>query len=837
MVKKTEEPEVKSVDQVGVMIPREISQEMQESYLDYAMSVIVSRALPDVRDGLKPVHRRVLYSMWEQGIRAGAKYRKSAKVVGDVLAKYHPHGDIAVYDTLVRMAQSFSLRYPLVDGQGNFGSMDGDSAAHMRYTEAKMTKIAEELMFDTEKETVNFRPNYDATEQEPIVLPAKIPNLLLNGVMGIAVGMATNIPPHNLNEVVEAICYLASNPECNVEELLKFIKGPDFPTGGLVYDGGTFKEIYSTGRGSVVMRARAEIEETKNGKCRILVTEIPYQVNKSALITKMAELVQNKKIVGITDIRDESNKEGVRVVIEIKKDGYPKKILNQLYKYTQLQENFGFNMVALVERGLQPQLLNLKSLLEYFLLHRHEVVTRRTQYELKIAEARAHILEGLKIALDNIDAVIKTIKSSATKEEAKENLIAKFKLTELQAEAILQMRLQTLAGLEKKKIEDELAEKLALIGELKSILADPEKIKRIILDELGELKKNYGDARRTEVVAQGLDKISATDTIPNEEMVVTLTREGYIKRVIPSSYHSQRRGGKGIVGMTTKEEDEILQLLVTKNLNELFFFTNTGRVFKLPAYEIPQASRQAKGQNVINLLNLQEGERVAVVLDLTLQPGKHLFMATKLGQVKKTPLDEFTNVRSSGIRAMGLKEGDELLWVRPTDGEEQVMLITTNGLSIRFSEKDVRPMGRGAAGVRGIRLKGDDQVVSMGVARDPKEKVLSLSEKGFGKLSSIVEYRLQGRGGSGIKAAIVSRKTGKIVGARILPQKTEGDLLIVSSLGQMIRIKLKEVPARSRVTQGVYIMRLAEGDRVAGISVIEKEKEEMVLAEKSTTEE
>ncbi|MBU1935260.1 DNA gyrase subunit A, partial [Patescibacteria group bacterium] len=679
---------------------RDIVKEMEDCYLDYAMSVIVSRALPDVRDGLEPVHRRILYSMHEIGLRSGGKFRKSATVVGDVLGKYHPHGDTAVYDSMVRMAQDFAMRYPLVNGQGNFGSMDGDNAAAMRYTEAKMEKITDEILADIEKDTVDFRPNYDGRLKEPVVLPARIPALLLNGSMGIAVGMATNIPPHNLREVMESVKYLIENPEAEIEDLMEYIKGPDFPTGGMIYDVEAIKTAYATGRGSIAVRGKADIEETKSGRHQIIITEIPYQVNKASLVEKIADLVRDKKIVGISDLRDESNRDGVRVAIELKRDAYPKKVLNQLYKYTPLQTSFGFNMIALID-GIQPRLLDLKTILEQFIAHRQTVVTRRTEFELRVAEARAHILEGLKIALDDIDKVIETIKKSATKEIAKENLVKKFKLSEIQAKAILEMRLQTLAGLERKKIEDELKEKLDFIKECQAILANPKKILGIVKDETQEIIDKYGDERRTQVISHAVGEFNAKSLIPNEPMIIALTKGGYIKRLSPSVYRTQGRGGKGVIGMTTKDEDEIATIIHVMTHDDILYFTNKGRVFCLPAYEVPQASRTAKGQAIVNLLQLEPEESVTAILDKSKSAGEYLFMATLKGTVKKTKIEDFENVRKSGLIAIKLRDGDLLDWVHPTSAGQQVIIATRNGQCIRFKEDDVRPMGRPSMGVRG----------------------------------------------------------------------------------------------------------------------------------------
>jgi DNA gyrase subunit A len=806
----------------GRVFQRHIVEEMEESYLDYAMSVIVSRALPDVRDGMKPVHRRILYAMHEIGLRSTGGYRKSAAVVGEVLAKYHPHGDSAVYESMVRMAQDFSLRYMLVRGQGNFGSIDGDNAAAMRYTEAKMEKLTDEMMADIDKETVDFIPNYDGRSQEPVVLPARIPQLLLNGTMGIAVGMATNIPPHNLGETMDALIALSDTPDMEVSDLMQYIKGPDFPTGATIYGLEAIKEMYTTGRGGVTIRAKAEIEEEKNGRFRIIITEIPYQVNKATLVEKIADLVQEKKITGISDLRDESNREGIRVVIELKKDSYPNKILNQLYKLTPLQSNFNMNMIALVDGGRQPRLLNLKQVLEHFIDHRKIVITRRTAFELKMARARAHILEGLKIALDHIDAVIATIRGSETKEEAHDALMAKFNLSDLQSTAILEMRLQTLAGLERAKIEDELAEKMRLIAELEGILADTKKVLKIMQKEFTEIKDQYGDARRTEIVPQALGEFSVKDTIPNEEMVVTLTKENYVKRVQPSAFKSQGRGGQGKLAMGTKEEDEIEIMRFAKNHDKLLFFTNTGRTFQLPVYELPLATRQAKGTPLINLIQLTKDETVTAMLVVTNDQfkGEFLFMATRMGTVKKTPVEDFKNVRKSGLIAIKLRPDDCLSWVKQVSINEHIMIVTYEGKCIQFDQADVRGMGRASMGVRGIKLRGTDTVVEMDRVVDPKADLLVVMENGLGKRTPVAEYRFQTRGGSGVKTANLTEKTGKLVGAKVVEPETEGDIMIVSKKGVMIRTELKSVPSRGRATQGVYIMRMKQDDKVASMSFI-----------------
>ncbi|MBU1019413.1 MAG: DNA gyrase subunit A [Patescibacteria group bacterium] len=811
---------------------REISDEMEECYLDYAMSVIVSRALPDVRDGLKPVHRRILYSMHELGLRPTAAFRKSATVVGDVLGKYHPHGDSAVYDSMVRLAQDFAMRYRLVRGQGNFGSIDGDSAAAMRYTEAKMERLSEEMLADIDKETVKWAPNYDGRLKEPTVLPAKVPQLLLNGTMGIAVGMATNIPPHNLGELIDGLFHLSDNPECSIEELMEFIKGPDFPTSGIIYNQNAIKEMYSTGRGGIIMRAKADIVERKSGKFQIIVSEIPYQVNKSSLVTKIADLVRDKKIRGITDIRDESNREGIRVVVELKKDTYPRKILNQLFKLTQMQTSFNMNMIALVD-GLQPRLLNLKQVLEYFIEHRKEVITNRTKYELKIAKARAHILEGLVIALDNIDAVIETIKKSPTKEDAHSALMKKFQLSELQSSAILEMRLQTLAGLERQKIEDEYKAKLTLMEELEGILSSKQKIINIMKEELAEIKEKYGDARKTKIIKSALGAISSKDTIPNEPIIITLTKENYIKRLPHASFKAQKRGGKGVIGMSTKEEDEIAIVKSVMNHDDIMFFTSNGRVFKLPAYEIPQSSRQAKGIPVVNLLQLGENERVTAILkDDGKETGKYLFMATHNGTVKKTAIEDFKNIRKTGLIAIKLREGDSLEWVRETNPGNRIVLVTREGKCIQFDEGDARSMGRASTGVRGIRLKDKDYCVQMDVVTSENDDLLTVMGNGLGKRTPLLSYRFQSRGGSGVKTANITEKTGKVIGAAVIKEGTESDLMLVSRKGQTIRMALTSIPRRGRATQGVYLMRFKSKGSVASISVIEKVETPEEIAEK-----
>ncbi|OQA36698.1 MAG: DNA gyrase subunit A [Parcubacteria group bacterium ADurb.Bin326] len=805
------------------VIEQVISEEVQQSYLDYAMSVIVSRALPDVRDGLKPVHRRVLYAMWDIGLRANAKFRKSANVVGEVMAKYHPHGDATIYDTLVRMAQDFSLRHPLVKGQGNFGSMDGDGAAAMRYTEAKLAGIAEEMLFDIDKDTVNFIPNYDGAHKEPRVLPAKLPNLLINGTQGIAVGMATNIPPHNLGEIIDGINHLIDNPDCEVEDLMKFVKGPDFPTGGIIYNVNDIKQAYLTGRGGIVCRAKTDIEETKAGIYRIIVSEVNYQTNKATLLEKIADLVKEKKIEGIKDLRDESNKDGVRIVIEIKKDAYPQKILNQLFKFTQLQDTFHFNILALVD-GIQPKVLNLKMVLEEYLKHRQEVVRRRTQFDLDKAKDRAHILEGLVMALAHIDEIINTIKKSKDKEEAKVNLIKKFKLSDRQAVAILEMRLQQLANLEKLKIETELKEKQKLIKELESILKSPAKILGIIRDEINEIKEKFGQPRRTMIIPHGVDNFKAEDLIPDEDMMVMVTVDGYIKRLPPDTFKTQGRGGKGVIGLTTKEEDTVEHCFMTNTHADIMFFTNRGRVFQLKGYDLPQASRTAKGQALVNFLQLAQAEKVSAILPLSdIENDKFLVMVTNKGTIKKTPIADFANVRRSGLIAIKLKSDDDLQWVQPSKGTENIILVTREGQAIRFKEADVRPMGRASSGVRGIKLKSKDEVVGMAVFDPKDEKVANLlviMDRGYGKQTELKAYKIQGRGGIGIKTAKITDKTGKIVSGKLI-YADASDMIVISNKGQVIRLAIKEVSVLGRDTQGVRVMRFKEeGDTVANITLI-----------------
>ncbi|MCD4705878.1 DNA gyrase subunit A [bacterium] len=804
-----------------------IVDEMKESYLDYAMSVIIARALPDARDGLKPVHRRILYAMWSIGLKHTAKFRKSATVVGEVLGKYHPHGDAAVYESMVRMAQDFSLRYPLVKGQGNFGSMDGDKAAAMRYTEAKLAQITEEVLKNIDKDTVDFVPNYDGSQKEPKILPSKLPLLLLNGTLGIAVGMATNIPPHNLGELIDALEHLIDKPDATIDDLIQFVKGPDFPTGGIIYNKKEIKEAYNTGRGRVTMRAKTEIIEVKENYFKIIITEIPYQVNKATLIEKIANLVKNKKIEGIKDLRDESKGlEDVRIVIELKRDSYPKKILNRLFKLTPLQENFNFNMLALIN-GIQPKILNLKTALEEHIKHRLIVTERRCKFELRKALDRAHILEGLKIALDKIDAVIKVIKKSKDKEEAKINLIKKFKLSEKQSIAILEMKLQNLANLERMKIEDELKEKKKIIKELRKILASKKLMLNIVKEELKEIKEKFADERRTKVVSGAVGEFSEEDLVPNESTIITITRDGYIKRMSPDNFKTQSRGGKGVIGLATKEEDLVEHFFATTTHSDILFFTTKGRVFQLKAYDIPQSTRQAKGQAIVNFLQLGPNELVSAVLPFDeLEGSKYIIMQTKKGLIKKVSISDFANVRRSGLIAIKLKNDDLLEWISPSTGKDNIIIATALGQSIKFNEKNVRSMGRNASGVKGIRLKKDDQVIGMDVidaqAKEKNLQVLVISKNGFGKKTKLSEYRLQSRGGSGIKTAKITTRTGNLIAMVITNSKvSDEDIIIISKLGQIIRLPLKSVNSLGRSTQGVKLMRFKnKEDEVANITFI-----------------
>jgi len=828
---------------MGEIQKREITKELRESYLDYAMSVIVSRALPDVRDGLKPVHRRVLWGMWDSGSTADAKLKKSANIVGEVMGKYHPHGDASIYDALVRMAQDFSLRYPLVQGQGNFGSVDGDSAAAMRYTESRLAKIAHEMLQDIDKETVDWMPNYDATREEPKVLPAKLPNLLLNGTLGIAVGMATSIPPHNLSEVADAILHLSENPDATNEDLLEFIQGPDFPTGGIIYDKKAIRQAYISGRGAILTRAKVDIEERKNRQFDIVIQEIPYQVNKAELIKKIAELVQEKKIEGIRDVRDESDREGMRVVIELKNDVAPQRILNQLYKHTDLQKDFHMNMIALV-KGIEPRLLSLKDVLVEYLEYRKIVIRRRTQFDLKKAEERAHILEGLAKALDVIDKVIATIKKSKDKDDAHKNLISVFKLSAVQATAILEMRLQTLAALERQKIEDELKEKRALIKELQLILKSPAKILGIVKREVGELKEKYGGERKTQVVKTGIGEFKDEDLIPKEEAVITLSSGGYVKRLPPDTFHSQRRGGRGLIGSDVAEEDFLTHFVGASTHDNVLFFTDRGRVFQTKAYEIPAASRTSKGRAIHNFLELPTGENVSALIAYKDKGEKKqegfLVLMTKHGLIKKTPLEDFKNIRRNGIIAIALKKSDSLMNVQFSSGKDQIIVTTARGQAIRFKETQARPMGRTAAGTRAIRLKKDDTVAGFDIvrasadergshpqistdAKNPREsasnlRLLVVMVNGFAKQTVLKEYKVQNRGGSGIRTANITAKTGPLVIAKVIADEKE--ILALSAKGQVIRTELESVRHTGRSAQGVKIMNLKAGDRLAGVVVI-----------------
>lgn len=799
---------------------RTVEDVMEDSFLRYSMSVIIDRALPDVRDGLKPVHRRILYTMGEQGLRPGGKFAKSARIAGEVMGKYHPHGDSAIYDSMVRLAQDWTMRYTLVDGQGNFGSMDGDPAAASRYTEARLGRAGNELLTDLDKETVDFRDNYDGSEQEPAVLPAKLPNLLLNGQIGIAVGMATNIPPHNLGELVDATIEMIDNPEATIDDLLKHVKGPDFPTGAVVYGGAPMKQAYQTGRGSVMIRAVAEIEETKKGRHQIVITEMPYAVNKATLIEKIAELVKEKKITTISDLGDESARGKVRVVIELKKDAYPKKVLNQLYKLTALQTSFHFNMLALVD-GIQPRILGLQDILHEFIKHRQVVVRRRTEFELRTAKARAHILEGYKIALDHIEEVIKTIRASKTSEEAEANLTTKFGLSEIQAKAILAMQLRRLTGLEREAIENELNELLVLISKLEAILADEKEILRIIKEELLEMKQKYDDKRRSRMINHELGKFSDEELIPEEESVILLTTENYIKRTLVSEYRRQNRGGKGKRGMTTKEEDVIDQLVPASTHDYLLLFTNRGRIFRLKAYEVPAASLAAKGVAAVNLLQLQPEEKITSIIRHAKDADEegYLFMATAKGTIKKTPLEDYANIRTNGLIAIKLDEGDELRWIKKTSGKNDVIISTSAGQAVRFNEADARPMGRTARGVRGVRLRPRDTVVGMDIVDSDANNLLVISQNGYGKITKVTHFPSHKRGGVGIKAAVVTAKTGPIIAVRTLDPDAK-EVLLISNNGQAIRVALQDIPTLGRTTQGVRIMRLGDGDAVSSLGLM-----------------
>lgn len=808
-------------DRDGKIIERDIEDEMKTAYIDYAMSVIVSRALPDVRDGLKPVHRRILYTMYEDGLTSDKPYRKSATTVGDVLGRYHPHGDSSVYDAMVRMAQTFSLRYPLIDGHGNFGSIDGDGAAAYRYTEARMSKIAEIMLTDIEKNTVDFMPNFDDRLQEPTVLPAKIPALLVNGSSGIAVGMATNIPPHNLTEVINGIIKIIDDDNVTDEQLMQIIKGPDFPTGGMILGREAIKQAYTTGKGKITVRAEAEIEEMSNGKQKIIVTSLPYQVNKAKLIENIANLVKEKRIEGISELRDESDRENaVRIHIGLKKDANARVVLNQLYKNTQMQDTFGVIMLALVDG--QPRILTLRQCLDYYIDHRKGVILRRTQFELDKALARAHILEGLKIALDNIDEVINIIRSSY--DDAKERLMERFGLSDIQAQAILDMRLKTLSGLQREKIEEEYNELMKLIAHLREILGSEKLVFEIIKEELTEVKEKYGDERLTKIVAAE-GEFNEEDRIKEEQMVVALTHFGYIKRMPIDTYRSQKRGGKGISGISTREEDFVKQIFTTSTHDTVLFFSNKGKLYRLRGYEIPEAGRTAKGTAIVNLLSLDAGEKISAVIPISdFEDSKYLLMATKNGLIKKTPLQEYNSSRKTGLLAITLKDDDELIDVRLTDGQDNVVLVTEKGLCITFDEKDVRPVGRSAQGVLGIRLDEDDTVIGMEsiLSNNKGVTLLAITENGFGKRTELDEYRVQNRGGRGVITYKITPKTGNIVGIRMA--KEDDDVMLITNSGTIIRINVKDVSILGRATQGVTLMRTNENEKVVSIETVEPEE-------------
>ena len=849
------------MSEIGKLQITNLSEEMKKSYLNYAMSVIVSRALPDVRDGLKPVHRRIIFAMHELSLTHSAKYKKSASVVGEVMGKYHPHGDAPIYDAMVRLAQSFSVRYPLIDGQGNFGSVDGDPPAAMRYTEARMAAITAEMLTDIEKETVDYIPTFDSTREEPVYLPAKLPNLLLLGSEGIAVGMATKIPPHNLGEVVDAIMYMISKTkfenektvaskaaeeetpviatgasyepmvsstpvplasEVTIDELLEFVKGPDFPTAGAIYDINEIKSAYFTGRGKIVIRGKAEIEEIGNGKSAITITELPYQVNKALLITRIADLAKEKKLEGISDLRDESDRRGMRIYIELKRDATPKKVLNNLFKQTALQTTFPVNMVALVNGT--PQTLNLKVILEEYLKHRYIVIRRRSEFELKQAKARLHILEGLKIAVDHIDEVIKTIRASKDQEEAKGNLMTRFKLSEIQATAILDMQLRRLAALERQKIEDEIAMIKETIAYLEDLLAHGEKILEVIKEELQKLREKYADPRRTKVYKGKVGEFSEEDLIPNEPTVITMTDTGYIKRQSMNSFHTQHRGGKGITGMKMKDEDTISHIRSAQTHDNILFFTNKGKVYQLRAYEISESSRTSKGSAVVNLLNIEAGEKVEsfIVLDKKLKSG-YVFLTTRNGTVKKTNIKDFENIRKNGMIAIKLEAGDELVWSNITDGKNDILIVTKEGKAIKFKEENVRPLGRATMGVRGIKIDKSDKVIGMDViSKGDKPDLFAIMENGLGKKTPVDQFPLQGRGGQGVKVAKVTDRTGKVVTAQVIPAGSE-EVIITSKKGQVVKLPINQIPKLSRDTQGVILMRFSDDkDRVASSTCIEK---------------
>ncbi|WP_282138452.1 DNA gyrase subunit A [Rossellomorea aquimaris] len=809
-----------------------ISSEMRSSFLDYAMSVIVSRALPDARDGLKPVHRRILYAMNDLGMTADKAYKKSARIVGEVIGKYHPHGDSAVYDTMVRMAQDFNYRYMLVDGHGNFGSVDGDAAAAMRYTEARMSKISMELIRDINKDTIDYKDNYDGTEREPEVLPARFPNLLVNGSSGIAVGMATNIPPHNLGEVIDGILALSKDPDITIQELMEFIFGPDFPTAGLIVGRSGIRRAYETGKGSITMRARVEIEQKSNGKETIIVHQIPYQVNKARLIEKIADLVRDKKIDGITDLRDESDRNGMRIVIEVRKDANANVLLNNLYKQTALQTSFGINLLALVDG--QPKVLNLKECLYHYLQHQRVVIRRRTEFELRKAEARAHILEGLRIALDHIDEIIKLIRGSQTTELAKQGLMENFSLSDKQAQAILDMRLQRLTGLEREKIEDEYQELLKQIAELKAILADDEKVLEIIREELIEIKERFNDERRSEIVAGGIENIEDEDLIPRENIVVSLTHNGYIKRLPVSTYRSQKRGGRGIQGMGTNDEDFVEHLLTTSTHDTILFFTNKGKAYRAKGYEIPEFSRTAKGLPIINLLGVEKDEWINAMIRVEeFVDDWYLFFTTKQGISKRTPVSDFANIRTNGLIAINLRENDELISVKLTDGEKDMIIGTKKGMLIRFPETDVRSMGRTATGVKGINLSDDDIVVGMEILEE-KSDVLVVTVNGYGKRTPASEYRVQTRGGKGLKTCNVTERNGELVSVKAVTG--EEDLMIITAHGVLIRMDVNDISTTGRNTQGVKLIRLQESEFVSTVAKVEKEDEEETEAPVETSE-
>ncbi|WP_068621663.1 DNA gyrase subunit A [Paenibacillus tuaregi] len=811
------------------IIDRDIGVEMRESFMDYAMSIIVSRALPDVRDGLKPVHRRILYAMNELGMSPDKPYKKSARIVGEVIGKYHPHGDSAVYESMVRMAQDFAMRTMLVDGHGNFGSIDGDMAAAMRYTEARLSKIAIEMLRDINKETIDFMPNYDGEEQEPVVLPARFPNLLVNGVTGIAVGMATNIPPHNLGEVIDGVQALIKNPEITSLELMDYIQGPDFPTGGFILGRSGIRQAYTTGRGSVTMRANATIEENNN-KARIIVHEIPYQVNKARLVEKIAELVREKRIEGITDLRDESDRNGMRIVIELRRDVNPNVVLNNLYKHTAMQSTFGINMLAIVNK--EPKILTLREVLHYYLQHQIEVIRRRTEFDLKKAEARAHILEGLRIALDHLDEVIALIRSSQTAEIAREGLIERFGLSFEQAQAILDMRLQRLTGLEREKIENEYNELLKKIAEYREILANESLVLEIIDQELQEIKEKFTDDRRT-VITVGEESILDEDLIPREDVVITITHTGYIKRLPVSTYRSQKRGGRGVVGMDTKDSDFVEHLFVTNSHHYLMFFTDKGKAYRIKAYEIPELGRTARGTPIINLIQIEQGETVNAVIPVeNFEEDQHLFFATRQGIVKKTPLDDYVNIRKGGLIAINLREDDDLIEVKLTHSGQELIMGTAQGMSIRFPESDVRSMGRSATGVKGITLDPDDQLIGMDIV-DPEQDVLIVTAKGYGKRTPVGEYRVQSRGGKGIKTINVTEKNGVVVGLKVV--KDEEDLMIITSSGTLIRTSMAGISTMGRNTQGVKLINIRDEDSVATVCRTDKTEETEELLEEEVS--